>query len=236
MLKHTRYYVILSRGRTGSTWLAQLLDAHPEISCGSRKSGWGELLHGHGHDGNDDLSFKIIADFMAEQREPVVGFKLLYGQMHNWVRFGEFLGDMGFRTYIHLIRKNALDIMVSVALTKATHVWHVQNDTDPWEADSIKKYNDGRIVIDPDDVVNYIKHYGQVIKNINYRFKTHMFYYEDLLKDGAVEVQKLLGVDPISDLKSFSKLRRVPKSKTIANFKEVSQALAGTEHEWMLEG
>lgn len=144
-----REFVVLTAGRSGSTWVMSSLDSHPAVAC------YGELFHTGEHTlrapprGRQDYLY--FPTFMAERagtarerlRAPALwkryldglyatrpgivatGFKLLYLQAraHPWL-----VPALALRRtrVVHLIRDNPLDIVISQDMARARGEYHAE--------------------------------------------------------------------------------------------------------------
>ena len=130
-------FIVLTAGRTGSTWLRQALNSHSEIVC------FGDVFKvtvgrvGFGVDGYDDFSTRDQAlrgrDFRAFLRGRIhcrhpeeigaVGFKLLYRHPWGYPGLLEHLVEDRQMRVLHLRRRNIIQRLVSQKLAHATDVW-----------------------------------------------------------------------------------------------------------------
>jgi LPS sulfotransferase NodH len=133
-------FVLLGRGRTGSTMLIQALNSHPAIMC------FGAIFHrgldfvdfsveGYNNDAPDDralrdrdpvafLGERIFAE--ATKQSSAVGFKYAYGQANAFPGLlDHMVGDRELHV-IHLKRQNVLRSMVSARIAEATGAWFQQ--------------------------------------------------------------------------------------------------------------
>ena len=134
-------FIVLTAGRTGSTWLTQALNSHPEIVC------FGDVFKvtvgrvGFGVDGYDDFSTRDqalrerdVRKFLQERifcdygsGVHAVGFKLQYKNV-----YGGYPGLLDHLTadrelkVVHLQRSNLLRSMISLQLAETTGQYHRQ--------------------------------------------------------------------------------------------------------------
>ena len=133
-------FIVLTAGRTGSTWLTQALNSHPEIVC------FGDVFKvsvgrvGFGVDGYDDFSAQDQAlrkrDFKSFLQERIfcdhgprvraVGFKLEYSTVYEAAGLLEHLASDHEIQVIHLQRYNLLRAFISLRLTQETGRLHQQ--------------------------------------------------------------------------------------------------------------
>ena len=137
MRDYTRF-VIVTTGRSGSTWLVQALNSHSEVVCFGSPFEVGSDYVSFDVDGYDNhdsqaralrdsdgvafLTSYIYGDHDASKQ--AIGFKFQY---QNWVGFGKVLealtGDPAIKV-IHLRRENLLRLLISLRLAKATGQYH----------------------------------------------------------------------------------------------------------------
>ena len=142
MGRRTIPFVTLTFPRTGSAWLIDALDSHPDVVA------YGELLR-RGSDGelgygSDDIP--CFPEYLAARRagargesvrrlvylntvfrdRPGVGaagFKLMYGQVRGSRGILQYLALRRVRV-VHLVRANLLDAVISYEVAKSTGVFH----------------------------------------------------------------------------------------------------------------
>jgi len=135
-------FIILSSKRSGSTYLQQLLNSHPEIIVG------GEIFNnspGHVMEKEQIPEDKVkLKDsnpeeylnwyFLSRNKDPVkfIGFRLFYehGRSGREVIWDILKNIPDFRI-IHLQRKNQLKQFLSLKLAKKTSQWLRQNTDKP---------------------------------------------------------------------------------------------------------
>jgi len=137
-MRDYRRFVILTTGRSGSTWLAEALNSHDEVVC------FGSLFEVNadyvsfdspGYDNFDDAAIaQRDAEPLSFLRERVfgdhparaVGFKIQYT---NWFGFPglleELAADAALRV-IHLRRRNLLRTLASLRLAERTGQYHAK--------------------------------------------------------------------------------------------------------------
>ena len=105
-------YVTVFPGRTGSTYLASHMQAHPNIVSrfeilGRRATSW-------------ERQFRILKELFETKRDPqiqAIGFKTKIHAVLNLEVFSNYISEHQFRI-IHLIRRNKLKFIVSVVRAK----------------------------------------------------------------------------------------------------------------------
>lgn len=117
-------FVLFARGRSGTTLLLSMLDAHPEIEAD------GEILRRRAWRPN-----ALIEQRVGQTRAPVYGFKLLSYQLRSLQThlpdrraFLETLVEQGYRV-LYLRRQNLLRHALSGLYAEHRRRWH-QTDTD----------------------------------------------------------------------------------------------------------
>ncbi len=133
------HFCIFATQRSGSSWLFNLLDSHPEIRC------FGELFLYEPRSVRPDAALLPFYEYRRGQpgRRPritstyldevaglagdhrAIGFKLMYDQL---ALFPEVFVDWFKRRFrvIHLVRSNPLDVVISrqrVRSTGTAHAW-----------------------------------------------------------------------------------------------------------------
>ncbi len=132
-------FIVLARPRTGSNYLASMLDAHPNILM------FGEKLR-HAHPG----AGRAWRSRLGSHRMPWVkatGLKLFYTHPESGDRdetWSELMADPNLRV-IHLERHQWLDVIVSELRAEQTNEWVVRTDQRLSEHDLPKTFR-----LDPD--------------------------------------------------------------------------------------
>ncbi len=144
-LSSTTPFLLLTTQRTGSSWVTTLLDSHPNVAAygelflrteaphpprGAR--GFKRFSHVSRSSGAWNLqrprplrTFAYLDDLYSSGSR-VIGFKLMYDQL---VRYPEILAYCVWRhvRVVHLIRANALDIVISRALMRERGFAHAES-------------------------------------------------------------------------------------------------------------
>jgi len=247
--------MIFATQRTGSNWLMGMLDAHPAVAAydelllpGATDSGyWGRTdleffepyyarERKHDHPAARAMwSFRYLTELYASRRATgAIGMKLMYSQLwkNPWVSV--YMMRHRIRV-IHLVRRNLLDIAVSLETLKVRtqpHAWKGQIVDTP------------TITLDPDTLVS-------TLEALNFRIRVarlllsvmlvpHLeLAYEHLVANPSliVDVFAFLEVDapPDSVVSRFTKLNTSSKHDVIGNYTEIELALKGTDFERFLD-
>lgn len=235
-------FLIVTIGRTGSTRLRLLLDSHPQVLCHGELYGGnlGTLAPSDSHlhaqllaeREADPASFLAKRAFATESMK-AVGLKVLRSQLMDWPGLLEALrADFSVRV-IHLVRKNGLKRFLSEYFVGTVTHKHLLL---PGEAVPDVKPVEMPVEL----LLSDLRRVEEQSAEIRSLFAGHPFHeltYEESLEDNGLAlqaVQSFLGV-PLAPL--TSPIRKVlpddPKL-LVANFEEVSRALTGTPHEWMV--
>ena len=243
-----RKFVLVTEGRTGSTWVIHLLESHPEIVC------FGELFHENFYgtlpDGSQDIVtwnsytaslprahgrierfrmyFKYFDQYIYRQRpgRKAIGFKLSYTQAVRGFAILAYLKAHRV-SVIHLLRRNHLDRILSEDAIHARAQLHARVGVTVAPV---------QIHLEPESLLRRIEDRDQQNRSAR-EFYSKLgvpcfeLFYEDLLKDQSamVGVLRFLGVDPTQPLHSpLQKLNPTDHRQIIANFDEVRDVLEGT--------
>ena len=192
-------FVILFDGRTGSTYLVDLLDSHPAISCVGERVGW---IGQRGGSSPEQLDVAGALLGLGETRPPgsaprAVGFKVKLRDVIDHDAFRGMLEDHGVRI-IRMVRHNQVKAAISTILAgdlrRRTGAWNVRD-----EADRVP-----RCVVDPAELDRILAKRQEREEDLS-RFvrsvsvPTLDIAYEDLLLDAGgtlARVQHFLGVEP----------------------------------------
>jgi LPS sulfotransferase NodH len=246
-------FVAVTFPRSGSSWLMDTLDSHPQVLT------YGELLRpgeeGWPGYGGDDIPY--FSEYLAARRVrpravPVrrlaylrsvfrarpglraVGFKLMYGHLRQ---SPEVLPALALRRVriVHLVRANLLGAVVSYDLAKSSGVFH------PHRGEPIPT---GTVVLDASRLRERLEHMEWAIARARsslerFRLPRIDIAYEELLgrrEETLERVMRFLGVDPAVE-SLHSRLARTGSSRgleLVDNVEDVRTALQGTRFEWML--
>jgi len=189
--KDLTQFFILSRGRTGSTLLHQLLDSHPNCICFEEIFADRELPP-LPKDYPAEKSDRLIQDTNLREENPVnflnghiytnypsnilaAGFKLFYfhsngGNSKLW----EFLKESEHVRVIHLQRKNVLRMFTSMKIAAKTGLW--------WSLDGSRNLSERAITLDPSEFLEYASQVEREQKAAAEMFHRHplfKIYYEE---------------------------------------------------------
>jgi LPS sulfotransferase NodH len=244
-------FVVLSTQRSGSTWVVDMLTSNPRVIAYSE-------LFMHGGEGTpqwgqeQDLPYwqtysrdkhRVAKPYWLwhylgeafEERPDVdaVGFKLMYSQL---TRISRPLMPMLWLKrvrIIHLIRRNALDVVLSKEAGAAREGKLHARDGDDVEA--------VRLNLDTDSLLRRMTLHERAIAGARVRFKKvglpyTEVVYEDLAADesGFASLFEFLGVESAPVNSSLQKLNPSSHEELIENYGEVRDALAETEFAGLL--
>ena len=131
-------FLIYSQPRTGSTWLVDLLNNHPEIACD------GEIFNSDCKRSRCVWSRRLLRLYpipylqlrAATCKDPAYGFKVLHYQIHHQKGLLRRLHQRGWKI-IHLRRAQLWSQAVSDQLAIQTKRYHRTHD-DPVHADQVR--------------------------------------------------------------------------------------------------
>jgi hypothetical protein len=221
-------FVILCLGRTGSTHLVALLDSHPEIRC------FGELFpHERGtldeeyapHWQSDPLEY--VAALTAPVTEPAVGFKLPLGSLQAHPDAARLVEPEDLRV-VRLSRMNLLALFASRRLLASTK-----------GSESGGDYGGATVALDPKQCLAMFRRseeHERYLDELAADKPTVRITYEELAAgERLAEVQRFLGVEPVSLKSGHTRARKRALSETIENWPEVEEALRGSPYERFLQ-
>ena len=239
-------FVVLSTQRSGSTWVVDMLESHPRVVAyselfmhgGEGKPKWGgekDLPYWQTYSRGKNRVTKPYwlwkyLDQAFREREGIdaIGFKLMYSQL---TRISRPLMPMLWLKrvrIIHLIRRNALDVVLSKEAGAARGGrLHARDGNDVEQV---------RLNLDTDTLLRRMTLHERAIAGARVRFKKvglpyNEVVYEDLAADesGFADLFRFLGVDPEPVTSSLQKLNPTSHEELIENYGEVRDALEGTE-------
>ena len=242
-------FVVLSTQRSGSTWVVDMLTSHPRVVA------YSELFMHGGHGTpkwgqEQDLPYwqtyireqgggRLARPFhlwrylsrALEERPGVdaVGFKLMYSQLTRVAKPLTVALWLKRVRIIHLMRRNALDVVLSRDAGEARRgVLHAR------EGQPVETV---RFRLGTDDLVERLTAHEWQIEGARVRFKrvgipyTEVIY-EDLVaneKQGFDDLFRFLGVEPAPVSSSLQKVNPTSHEELIENYGEVREALEGTK-------
>jgi LPS sulfotransferase NodH len=239
-------FMVVSTQRSGSTWVVDLLNSHPEVVCygalflprhsmppagaADRPRFAAYLAERHPGARRRDamrLAWNYLDELYGQEASGAVGFKFMYSQFsaHPWVL--AYARRRGVRV-IHLVRRNKLEHVLSKDSAIARGQFHAL----PGDALTTPP-----IHLDPGSLV---KRMAREERKVRWAGATLAAIgmprmdasYEDLAEDkGRFEsLLRFLRVDPRVDLlrSDFQRWSRGTPEERIANYAEVKSTLTGT--------
>ena len=245
-------FVVLARQRSGSTWLIDLLDSHPQITTFSeifQYDAYGKLdwkgneeiltwqsyrgLHppGPGRLALLQLYFRYLDEEIFTDRgdATTVGIKLMYNQAVSAFAILAYL-KVRRVSVVHLIRRNHLDAVLSEEGRNLRSVAHAQVGVD---VASVK------IDLDTHSLLNRLEERELAVREAQAEFSRLSIpycevVYEDLLEDNSRvnNVLRFLKLEPVTAglTSNLQKLNRADHRELLANYEQVRARLAGTKY------
>lgn len=242
-------FVVLSTQRSGSTWVVDMLTSHPRVVAYSElfmHGGKGTPSWGQEQDlpywqtfireqGGSRLTrpFQLwrYLDRAFEERPGVdaIGFKLMYSQLTRIAK--PLMPALWLKRVriIHLMRRNALDVVLSKEAGEARRgVLHAR---DGQSVESV------RVQLGTDDLLERLTAHERQIEGARVRFKRvgipyTEVVYEDLVaneEEGFDSLFRFLDVQPEPVSSSLQKVNPTSHEELIENYGEVRDALEGTK-------
>lgn len=246
-------FVLVSTRRSGSTWTADMLGSHPDVTC------YGDIFSVTGSSGEPPLRTNLpwffdtlgrsrrfawargikgwrYANrvFQGEGAERAVGCKMGYGQFRVVPWLAVYVAVKRVRI-VHLVRRNKLDHILSIDSARARGRYHAYVGE---KAESPQTRLDAGTLVKRLDREEYrVRRQRRILAWL--RVPVLEVGYEELLQQPQryAEVLSFLGVDAsASDLRSrLQKWNRKSFRESIANYDEVRAALRGTKYLELLE-
>ena len=243
--KKTKFCVITTP-RSGSTWLATLLDSHPQIKSFEEPFIWrADRPNWTDKDFPTYYNFKnnatkksiftlfkyldILNTYQAETDFDTIGFKIMYNQIQENPEVMLKLLLDNYRI-IHLIRQNYLDVIISRAAKKQHKIAHsstVQSKTKQVTIDT------SHLIEDLNRCDRNNKIFRSLLKIIP--LKVLEITYESMQQDYNQVLRSVADfLDVSSDSITFrSDLKRINKGEyadKIANYDRVLETLSGSNY------
>jgi LPS sulfotransferase NodH len=247
-------FVLLSKQRSGSTWLMDLLDSHPQIDVFAElfnASGYGTPRVGRNRDilywnsyaalhpartrmEKLRLYFQYLDEEVFRKRpgKKAIGFKLMYNQAATELGLLAYLSVRGVAV-IHLIRRNHLDAILSEETSLVRGVAH---------AESGAEVADLRIELDTLTLLDRLEQREADVQGASEFLASENVpcrevHYEDLLASPTAlkPIQGFLDVGESSSLTSnLTKINPTSHRQLIRNYDAVQEALTGTRFAGLL--
>lgn len=238
-------YVVLSTQRSGSNWLEDRLDGHPDVTMAR-----GEVFRATLHDGAGYYDFRagtgarracgIVAPALLKDRyvdhlvsrasTPVIGFRLMYDQLRRHPSLRLVLARHRTR-FVHLIRHNVLATHVSVLAARQSGLF-LTRSTDKRSPD---------VEVPTEGLVQVLQRRNALVeRHRRWLARRHHLEigYEDYVAAPAVyddRVLRFLGVSPARSLvTALQQVGAVRPGDAIRNIDEVAATLRSTPFEAML--
>lgn len=223
---------MLTKSRTGSNFLVNSLQSHPNIKV------FGELFRGGVDDAVKTSILNSVEDYFQDHifnrygREiKAVGFKIFYKHpvYDHTGKVWQYLLSMEDLKVIHLRRENILKALVSMKIAKKTDIWKESNES----KDIISK----RIELTVDECRDYFNQTRKWEEGANEKFAGNSMLeltYEELTSDYQEKmrsIQEFLGVEPIELQPKTAKQNPETLSELIVNYEELKRYFSGTEWE-----
>ncbi len=243
-------FVLLTKSRSGSKWLTELLDSHADVAAFPELFGGAQVRKDYGADGvptfdeflvrsrwsralpteaNRVAYLRLLHASAPEAR--AVGAKLVYGHLSRAI-----LGYLAARRVriVHLVRTNVFDSVVSYEVGKARGF---VGDRSGEPVEPVTLQLDVRALRKRLEDPEYSIVSGRAAIQ-HWRLPFLDVYYEELVgrrDETLARVLRFLGVAPEADGLRSAFVTVDRHDVVIENMPEVRDELAGTRFEWMLE-
>ena len=245
-------FCVITTPRSGSTWLATLLDSHPQIKSfeepfiwRAERPNWTDKdfptyynYKTHAEKKSVFTAFRyldILNSYKAETDFNIIGFKIMYNQIQeNPEVFLKLLLD-NYRI-IHLIRQNYLDIIISRAAKKQHRIAHsstVQSKTRQVTIDTSCLIEDLDRCKRNNQIFRFLLKIIPV-KVLEITYESMQEDYNKVLRS----VAEFLNVsnDSITFESDLKRINKGKHSEKIANYDEVLKTLSGSSYIKFLKG
>lgn len=239
-------FVVITTQRSGSIWLINLLDNHPNVKCS------GEL-----YKYNDDIKYpefsyykfkrenvvnrvrsiifpsllikKHLNYYYNHDKRKVVGFKLMLNQINRNKSIYEYIKSNNIVPII-LIRKNIIHRYISNELAKKNNIW--------FSTDNQKEVPKVKLQISLEHMfhqLEILERQNNVLFSINDNLKGCLIYYNDLKSSRDREMKKIcdkLQIDRNIELTSNIKkiVSKKSYSNLIVNYDEVEERMKNSKY------
>jgi hypothetical protein len=228
-------FIVLAQARTGSSFLAQLLDSHPDIHCE------GEVLNAGAHYYPKALlrvarhvPYPFLYWRWRRNRELVYGCKLMAYEVPALRPLLLKLVSRGWRI-IHLEREDLIGAVLSDLLARKRGVWHrksgraAPDDTAALDVEEFRSFIRNRIWVRrrERDAIAGLPH-------------LHLTYETDLLSAAALRrtgerMLEHLGLPVVSLSAGLVRVDARATDEVVTNLQELLDSLRGTRSEPLLD-
>jgi|GEM_PF-4344113 len=247
-------FIILGSHRTGSNWLQEILDNHPDCSCFGEylNPGKGATLvdrffeQSHGRVGCPtqkqirrrplDCLDLLYTELGREVETEALGFRLFYNHLNSF-QYQDLVKRLklsgGFKI-IHLQRRNVLRSYISLQIAKNQGKWRLKKD----EAEI--PLASRAIFIDPKQANRYVKNVILLRKKFPKIFQqlpVHEVWYEDVankMNEQVFGIFDFLKLAPKEPKSSLLRMNPEPLTKLVLNWEECVRKFKGTPWFWMI--
>jgi len=243
---------MVSTQRSGSTWLVDLLNSHPDIASytelflrkGDGTPDWGKYkdmlywqtyrrnLRGIGRYIRPLGIFRYMDEALSRHPDKwVVGLKLMYTQIARWPETLLYLKSREVRV-IHLIRSNVLDVVLSSLAKVSRKTAHTL------EGMAVERV---RIHVEPDLLLRQLlkrlreqRWFARLLRHLGTPYLE--LVYEDIVDDQSRlnDCLEYLGCSNTTLSSRLTKMNPRRHDELIDNFADVAAALRGTRFSTML--
>lgn len=256
MLNKPTRFCVITTPRSGSTWLATLLDSHSAIKSleepfiwRSERPYWNEKIptffnYKRSVSGKSFLStfryIDLMSDLYLNNETRVLGFKVMYNhlQKHPSILIKLFIDRFKI---IHLVRTNYLDILISRTAAKQHSVLHSTHKNFTKNNALEKK----KVFICPDTLIPNLIRLRRNAKIVQFGLRLAPvnvleISYEEMVSDKHKILKKVTNfLDVTFEASGFhSELKRIHSggyAEKIQNYPEVKKILLDSKFSYLIE-
>ncbi len=224
-------FVIYSQPRTGSTWLVDLLDNHPEIACDGEllSAGWKHLRRVWSRRLLRSYPIPYVQLRAAMCKAPAYGFKVLHYQTYKQKGLLTSFRRRGWQI-IHLRRAHLWNQAVSDQLAIQTKRYHRAHN-DPVHTDQIR-IEPAAILHKIDSLKRQSHDETRALEGIPH---LRIEYERDLVDDSVRDltlsrIHVMLGVSAMPGSSVFLPTYDRPMHQVVANYEEIVDCVRHSCH------
>ncbi len=245
-------FIVLSTQRSGSTWVVDMLNSHPQVTCygalflpegqgkqpvGAQMPYFYDLMRQEGRSRilHPVLGWRFVSSVFRNTRGgTAVGFKLMYSQFKYVPWLLLYLTLRRVRV-VHLVRSNKLDHVISTASARARGQFH------QWDGEQVEN---PPVRLEPERVVDQIRWEETKVRRARrilalLRAPRLEITYEELVQDPSRydDVLTFIGA-PTSEGQLTTSLRKWNRrgyEASVENLDELRAALRGTPYAALLD-
>jgi LPS sulfotransferase NodH len=242
--KKVSKFVIFTTQRSGSTWLMDTLDNHPNIKVYNElflnmdnKSKWADpnqpIFCNYQKTASGSRPWKTIKYlknlYTYDGKYDVIGFKLMYDHLFRKPEILVNLVSEGYKI-VHLVRENSIDVMLSYAIARENKRFFTEQEVE-----------NKKIYLNPEEFKKQVKKQDFKVNLANLLLQVLPnnvlnIYYDELRENRAetlTTITQFLSVPNVDKQENITstlkKINQKSPAEVIENYSEIKAIFTGTK-------